>query len=248
MNIDEIIFRSSTVGDLCGKTGLGVTGQKRAIYTYLENKYGRVKGFESNKTKKGQSNESQSIEIYNEIFGTRYIKNEIRLSNEFVTGECDIDDEENDTILDMKNSWDIFTFHDSKTESNKNYPMQGQSYMELYGRTKFKLVHILTDAPDEIVLKILESESYKHPNLETPEWREVEIITQLIFTQTNFDRFISMRGLGGDEFTDRLIDSFVHIPIEERISEKSFEFDPKMIEFRNLRINEARNFLKTIYN
>lgn len=245
--IDELIFRSSQAGDLCGKTGLGVTGQKRAIYTYLEAKYGRVKEFSSKQTKKGILNEDEAIRNYNSIYGTNYVKNEIRLSNDFITGECDVDDEENDTILDIKNSWDIFTFHDSKTDTNKNYEFQGDCYMKLYGRKNFKLVHILTDAPDEIVLKELERESYDHPNLETPEWREVQLITQLIYTRENFERFITIRGLGGDEFTDKLIDSFVHIPIEERVSIKEFKYDHLRMEFIEKRINEARIFLKTIY-
>jgi hypothetical protein len=245
--IDDLIFRSSQAGELCGKTGLGVTGQKRAIYTYLEAKYGRVKEFSSKQTKKGILNENEAIRNYNSIYGTNYVKNEIRLSNDFITGECDVDDEENDTILDIKNSWDIFTFHDSKTDTNKNYEFQGDCYMKLYGRKNFKLVHILTDAPDEIVLKELERESYSHPNLETPEWREVQLITQLIYTRENFERFITIRGLGGDEFTDKLIDSFVHIPIEERVSIKEFKYDHLRMEFIEKRINEARTFLKTIY-
>lgn len=246
--IDEIIFRSSQAGDLCGKTGLGVTGQKRAIYTYLEHKYGRVKEFSTKQTKKGIINEDEAIKNYNLIFGTNYVKNEIRLSNDFITGECDVNDEENDTILDIKNSWDIFTFHDSKADTNKNYEFQGDCYMKLYGRSKFKLVHVLTDAPDEIVLKELERESYNHPNLETPEWREAQIITQLIYDKDNFERFVSIRGLGGDEFTDKVLDSFIHIPIEERVSIKEFKYDHLRMEFIEKRIKEARTFLKTIYN
>ena len=41
--IDNLIFRSSVVGGLCGKTGLGATGEKLAIKTYLQKRYGRYK-------------------------------------------------------------------------------------------------------------------------------------------------------------------------------------------------------------
>lgn len=248
--IDEIIFRSSTVGNLMGTKGLGVTGEKLAVNTYLEYKYGRVKEFSSKYTEKGTKNEAQSIREYNQIFGTNYVKNEIRLYNEFITGECDIDDKECDTILDIKNSWDLFTFHEAKlkTEAKKLYEWQGQSYCELYNRSNFKLVYILSNAPDELVLKELEKESYKHFGGETPEWREVQIIGSMIFDKENFNRFVDIRGLGGDELTDKLIDTFVEIPLAERIHTIEVKRDKDKINQLYKRIKEARTFLKTIYN
>jgi hypothetical protein len=248
--IDNIIFRSSQAGGLMGVKGLGATGEKLAINVYLEYKYGRVKEFSSKYTDKGTKNESLSIQSYNEIYQTNYVKNEVRLFNDFITGECDVDDENKDTVLDIKNSWDLFTFHEAKTktEANKLYEWQGQCYMELYNRCNFKLVYMLTDAPDEIVLKELERESYKHFGGETPEWREVQIINSMIFDKTNFERFINIRGLGGDELTDKLIDSFVHIPIEERVHIKRFERDKAKYLQLTKRITEARDFLKTIYD
>lgn len=248
--IDKIIFRSSQVGNLMGVKGLGATGEKLAINVYLEYKYGRVKEFTSKYTDKGSKNESSSILAYNEIFKTNYVKNEVRLFNDFITGECDIDDAENDLILDIKNSWDLFTFHEAKTKSeiNKLYEWQGQCYMELYNRSNFKLVYMLTGAPDELVLKELERESYKHFGGETPEWREVQIINSMIYDQDNFERFINIRGLGGDEFTDKLIDSFVHIPINERIHVKNFERDKTKYDQLTKRITEARTFLKLTYD
>ena len=70
----------------------------------------------------------------------------------------------------------------------------------------------------------------------------------MIFDKTNFERFINIRGLGGDELTDKLIDSFVHIPIEERVHIKRFKRDKAKYLQLTKRITEARDFLKTIYD
>ena len=244
--IDELIFRSSSVGNLCGKTGLGATGEKLAIHVYLETKYGRVKEFSSKYTDKGLSCEESAINALNSIHQKQYVKNEVRICNDFITGECDIDDKESDLIIDVKNSWDLFTFHDAKTTDNKNYEFQGQCYMELYNRSNFSLIYMLEDAPDNIILKELERESYKW-NGETPEWREVQIIGSMIYNAENFNRFIDIRSLGGDSFTDKLIDTYIEIPQTERMHIKSYERDSKKYDFIKSRVLEARKFLKTIY-
>jgi tRNA dimethylallyltransferase len=51
--IDNLIFRSSAVGGLCGKTGLGATGEKLAIKTYLQKRYGRYKEITNKYLEKG---------------------------------------------------------------------------------------------------------------------------------------------------------------------------------------------------
>lgn len=241
--IDNLIFRSSSVGGLCGKSGLGVTGEKLAIQTYLEVRYGRRKEFTSKYTQKGILCEEQAIKTLSVLNNKNYIKNDIRLSNEFITGECDIDSESEDLIIDVKNNWDIFTFNESKVGKNLNYEIQGQCYMELYNRNDFQLVNMLEDAPDSIILNALEKESYKY-NGETPEWIEVEIIKSMVYDKANFERFINLRGLGGDELTDKCIDRFIEVPQSERINIKYYERNAVQYEFIVSRIREARNFLK----
>ena len=105
---------------------------------------------------------------------------------------------------------------------------------------------MLEDAPDNIILKELERESYKW-NGETPEWREVQIIGSMIYNAENFNRFIDIRSLGGDSFTDKLINTYIEIPQAERIHIKSYERDAKKYDFIKSRVLDARKFLKTIY-
>lgn len=247
INIDEILFRASSVGDLCGEKGLGKVGQKRARYTYIEYATGRTKEFTAKQTEKGNKTELSSIIALSELYGRELHKNTIRLNDEYFTGECDIDDEQDDCIIDIKNSWDIFSHDDNKAAFNSDHEHQLRVYMRLYKRKKAKLVYTLNDAPDSMVLEALERETYKWPERETPEWREVQIAKNMIFTHENFDRFVQIRGWGGDELTDKLIDLFIEVSPEERI--KTFEFtqDQAKEDFLVKRVVDARKYLKTLY-
>ena len=248
INIDEIVFRASSVGDLCGAKGLGKTGEKRARYTYLEHTTGRKKEFTSKQTDKGNLTEGVSIAEISEQLGRELTKNEVRLYDEYFTGECDIDDEADDCIIDVKASWDVFTHDDNKAAYNKDHEDQLRVYMRLYKRKKAKLIYKLIDAPDEMVLKAIESENYKWPGLETPEWRQVEILINMVYTRESFDRLVLNLGLGGDPLTDRLIDLFVEIPIEDRTKVYEFTHDQPKEDFIISRVVMARDYLKIHHN
>lgn len=245
VNIDEILFRCHSLGDIMGVKGLGKTGQKRAIQTYIEYKYGRTKRFTSNKTEKGLITESESVKVIADHFQLPLLKNERRESNEFITGECDVIHD--GVVYDVKSSWDIHTFTDAKLETNKDYIWQIHGYMELFDCHTAKLCYVLNSAPDEVLFRELERESYKHPERETPEWIEVEIIKNLVYTESEFMRFINLRGIGGDEITDKAIESFVEIPLPERIYINEFRYDiENTMDIQN-RVTGAREFLKEYY-
>ena len=246
MDIDNILFRCSSWGDLMGKSGLGVTGEKLAIRNYIEYKYGRTKEFTSKYTDKGNLNEPDAIRFINEHLQRDYVKNEIRISNDYITGECDIDSESEDLIIDVKNSWDIFTFMESMATVNKNHEWQGVGYMKLYARSRFKLIHVLIDAPDDIVLDELRRAAYKH-NGDLPKPQAIQILTSLVFERGMFEYFVKIHDLSGDSLGDKMIDMFVEIPKAERISIRSFEFDYAKYKHGVSRVTEARNFLKNKY-
>jgi hypothetical protein len=247
VNIDEIIVRASQSGEICKPKGLGKTGEKLARKIYLEHKYGRVKSFTSKYTDKGTKVEESSIKELSDYLQRDFKKNEVRITNYFFTGECDIDDESTDTIIDVKNAWDLFTFDDAKHEINQDYVFQGRAYMNLYNRSNFKLIHILSDAPLSMILDTLHREDYKWQDFDTPEWRKVQIISEMVFTEDNFMQIISDEGLGGDEFTDKLINRFVPIPIEDRIFIREFTAHDETLKFMQSRVIDMRNYLKTIY-
>jgi hypothetical protein len=70
----------------------------------------------------------------------------------------------------------------------------------------------------------------------------------MIYTKENFFRFLNIRGLGGDELTEKCIETFIEIPANERISIRTFKRDPLYYEFVTKRVLLAREFLKKTYN
>jgi hypothetical protein len=99
---------------------------------------------------KGIDLEDTSIDLYNEVHGTLYLKNTERLSNEFITGECDINAE--DKIIDIKTSWSLETFPPSPGDvSNKDYEWQLRAYMWLYDKPKAELAYCMVSTPDYLL-------------------------------------------------------------------------------------------------
>lgn len=248
MDIDKLLFRCHSIGDLMGVKGLGETGKKRARYTYVEAKYGRRKSVKSKYFDKGIACEPLSFELTKSVLGLDLVKNHERKENEFLTGECDTESEELNLVADIKNCWDIYTFSDACSKLNTDNENQLRCYMELFDRDNSKLIYTLNNATDELVLKALESESYNHHERETPEWIEVEIIKDMIFTTSEFERFINIRGLGGDELTDRCIETFIEIPENDRVFVYDFKRDETRYDLIKSRIKEARAYLKNLYN
>lgn len=75
------------------------------------------------------------------------IKNSKRFEDEYFTGEPDLII--SDTVIDIKNSWDCFTFplFDSEIPTD-DYLYQLQIYMHLTGLKKAKLVYVLLNTPE----------------------------------------------------------------------------------------------------
>ena len=99
---------------------------------------------------KGIDLEDTSIDLYNEVYSTLYLKNEERLSNDFITGECDINAE--DTIIDIKTSWSLETFPATPSDiNNKDYEWQLRGYMWLYDKPKAELAYCMVNTPDSLL-------------------------------------------------------------------------------------------------
>jgi len=245
MNIDELVFRASSTSGLTGVKGLGKTGYKTARHAYIESKTGRTRKIESKYLSKGINVESTGIEMLAIKFGLDLVKNEERKWDDMFTGECDIDT--GDCIIDHKASWDIFTHDDAKMQEESDYIDQMHVYMRLWKRDKAKVAHVLIDASDEDVLKALEKESFNHRDRETPEYIEAGILRNMIYSQANFDRFVSIRNLGGDKLTDRIIETFIDIPFEDRFHIVDVPFSKERMNLLEIRVKEARAYLKTVY-
>jgi hypothetical protein len=108
--------------------------------TELTNKY----------VKKGIEVENQSIELYNQVFFTSYVKNEERVNKGLLTGECDIIAE--DRIIDIKSSWSLDTFPMLAEDINiKDYQAQLDGYMYLYNKPFAEIAYCMVNTPEHLI-------------------------------------------------------------------------------------------------
>lgn len=112
--------------------------------------YGYRPEIQAKAVQKGIDCESDSIALYNEVHFTSHIKNTERKSNEWLTGECDID--ASDRIIDIKTSWSLETFPAFKEDCHSPlYEWQGRAYMLLWNKDLFELAFCMVSTPPELV-------------------------------------------------------------------------------------------------
>ncbi|MGB3070942.1 MAG: hypothetical protein WBC18_20485 [Ottowia sp.] len=104
----------------------------------------------SKETEKGIVVEDDSIELYNSVFFASHKKNSRRINADFLTGECDIEAEEE--TIDVKSSWSLDTFPaSSRAADKKEYEWQGRAYMHLYNKPRHRVAFCLVDTPDHLI-------------------------------------------------------------------------------------------------
>ena len=115
--------------------------------------YSRKKEISSKYFDKGNIMEQNSLDyIASELGYDSLPKNEKSFENDYLTGTPDAIFK--DHIIDVKNSWDCFTFplfYDNVP--NKNYYWQAQGYMALTGLDYYRLIYTLMDTPEELIKK-----------------------------------------------------------------------------------------------
>lgn len=103
---------------------------------------------------KGRFVEDQTIALYNQVSGNFYVKNSERKTSDLFTGECDINEEDEDLILDIKSSYSKKTFPLIIREGDKKlYEWQLDTYMLLWDRNNAGLVFGLVDTPSHLIKK-----------------------------------------------------------------------------------------------
>lgn len=152
----EFKIRSSAIGNIMtnprSKTDLLSETTKTYCKTWLtEQVFGRKKEFSTKYTEKGLIVEDTSLDfIAKQLDLGMIIKNEIHFENEFISGTPDAILP--DYLIDVKNSWDCFTFPLFEDEiENKGYFLQLQGYMSLTGLKKSKLIYCITDTPENLI-------------------------------------------------------------------------------------------------
>ena len=99
---------------------------------------------------KGKDQEQDSIDLLNSVRFANYKKNDVRIEDEYMTGECDI--LADDRVIDVKTSWNLETWPATPGEAHDNdYEWQGRAYLMLYEREIFELVFCLVTTKDELL-------------------------------------------------------------------------------------------------
>ncbi len=136
------LFRCSSLSNLIGtpklKSEVLTSDAKNSIRKIVKEDLYGFRSFTGNQyTAKGNLLEDVAIEMSGKMRFRKLTKHVGRVSNDLITGECDVLDLERKLIIDTKVTWDIGThpfFVDEAMEKVKKagYDIQMQAYMWLY--------------------------------------------------------------------------------------------------------------------
>jgi len=147
--------QQETISELLAKKENKELPQTAKTYVEIwvkEQLYSSKKEFSSKQTQKGNECEDESIDFIADMLGLGMLmKNNEYFENDFITGTPDV---LIDYIIDVKNSWDCFTFPlFANAVPNQDYDWQLTGYMWLTGKTNAKLIYVLSDTPAHLIEK-----------------------------------------------------------------------------------------------
>jgi len=173
----EFKIRASQVGKIMAYPDKDKLPQGAKTYCnewVISHLYNRSKLIYSKYMKKGNINENESISMLSNYLNQKFSKNEESFENDYMTGTPDVINGK--TIIDIKNSWDCFTFPFLDNElKNKDYYWQLQGYMSLTGAEKGVIAYTLTDLEDDEV----EKEAWKEVKNRGLEELDIEIYDEI---------------------------------------------------------------------
>lgn len=237
MTFDNTLFRCSSVGHLMTEPrakkdkdagNLSEGAKTHLIDIFVSAKYGRQTEIQNRYVNKGLMVEEDSITLYSRVKKTFFKKNERHLANEFIKGTPDLftglEIESADSIIDVKSSWDIFTFFRTHTkEINSLYWWQLQGYMALTGASKATLAYCLINTP----VMLINDEKRK-------------LMYKMGCVTEESDEFVK----ACDELDKAMI--YDDIPLSERMIEFEVPRDNDAIQSLYERIARARQFLNEL--
>lgn len=178
-------IRCSQLGLLMtkAKSGAGLSETAKTMIKDIvrEEYFGVRKTITSKAMEKGIRCEDDSIKLLNDFLFTDYVKHVGRVTNDFITGECDILSE---SIRDIKTSYSIATFPLFEEElHNNNYEWQMRGYMWLYDKPRAYVDYCLVDTPEDLI-------GWEQPEMHIVSHMSVENRVRSIF----YDRDLEKEG------------------------------------------------------
>lgn len=204
---------------------LSETAKGHLIEVYASEFWGVETEITATAVRKGLLCEDEAITTLSRLDKRLYVKNEERKSNEWITGECDIDNEPDDEIVDTKVSLSATSFLSNLTKKpEKDHIIQLNGYMWLWGRNRARIAHVLCDMPESLI----EGEKYQL-------LRAMDVATEESpdFKKAWAKRLTALK--------------FSHLPIEQRVLCHQLYRDESIIEKIPGKITKAREYLQFIH-
>lgn len=237
MNYDHTLFRCSSIGYLMTEPRakaakeageLSETAKGHCVDVLVSNKYGRNDDISNRYIQKGLMVEEDGITLYSRLNKTFFKKNKALVKNAFIMGTPDlytgIDILAANEIVDIKCSWDLYTFSRVRTkEINDLYYWQCMAYMALTGAKSAKLAYCLVNTPEILIMDEKRKLLYK-----------MGVISE---EDKNYQEAC-------EEIDRSMI--FDDIPMEERVIEFPIERDDAAIEQMFEKVKKARQFLNKL--
>lgn len=237
MDFSNTLFRCSSLGHLmtepvskaakeAGELSEGC--KTHLIDIYVSAKYGRQSDISNKYFDKGNMVEEDSITLYSRLKKRFFKKNSEPLRNDFIKGTPDLYTGKEivnaEKVIDLKSSWDIFTFFRVHTKPLNNlYYWQIQGYMALTGARVGKLAYCLINTPETLI---------------SDEKRKL-FYRMNAGTEENHDYKEACLALEKNMIYD-------DIPMEDRMIEFKVEADDADIEKLYAKITKARKYLNDL--
>lgn len=156
---------------------------------FINETYGRIKPeLKGPACTKGTMVESDTLDLIQQVAGLTYFKNSNHLENDFIKGTPDVI--LSDRVIDIKSSWDIWTFAAVNDEVAKHdYFYQILGYMWLTGKEVGELNYGLVNTPDMIINDQQYKLSFKFDEEEVKQFAKNYIFDD-IDPKLRFKRFI----------------------------------------------------------
>src|ERR1700749_102192 len=228
-------FRCSSLGKLItdGRSGggLGETAKAHLLECWIRERYGRDHEIIYKYIQKMLAVEEAAITQYSLQKKKFFKKNVDKLENEFITGTPDLytgeSIKEAEEIIDIKSSWDIFTFWANFHKPlNKDYRYQLLGYQALSNARKSNLAYELVSTPS----KFIEDEI----NRKKWDWGNIDPESDPNFMQLVDYIRSSMR--------------YEDIPLSEKLIEFEIPWDENEVDKIYERCKVGRKFMQELEN
>lgn len=252
----DIIFRCSSLGYIMpsekARKDFTDTQIAALVKIYTEQIEGRREEISSEYLTKGHEREEDGITLLSRVQKILFKKNEVRLTNEYISGLPDLflgENVENATeIYDIKNSWSRITFNTTRVRSLKPiYTWQMHGYMELTGAKCATVAFTLVNGTANVIMGEKKKAAWNSTYLDvSQDPAYVELCRQIEINHIfDIEHFVNENpGFDFDNNVAEWLDKKTwDIPMDKRLFLFKLERDEKAIDAIYARVKECREWI-----